>query len=97
MASGTIKKARYMPLDESKSWGNVDLNDFTASGLYKLSGNISHNAGGNNYGILEVLKFADTHITQIFYGVDDDAHIYKRAFRNGTWYNWYSFTGTQVT
>lgn len=96
MANGVITKSRFFPFDQNVGYSNVDLNDFVDTGFYKLSGNITHSAGANNYGFLEVLKFTDSYITQILYAVDD-TRLFKRTYNNGTWRNWYAYNGTELT
>ena len=75
---------------------SVDLNTIMASGIYKLNGSIT-NGAGVNYGELEVVKQADTFITQIIYPVSTPEKIYKRVYQVGTWSSWYVFTGTVVS
>lgn len=96
MASGTITKSKFLPYDLSTTYSSVDLNDFTDAGIYIMSGSLTNNAGGNNYGLLVVLVFNTNYITQLFYGTGSN-NIYKRIYNAGTWDNWYYFTGTEIT
>lgn len=75
-----------MSLDKN-TLSSVDLDDITTTGVYKLSGSITHGAGGNNYGTLVVFKPFNTFIKQIQFATDSN-DIYVRSYVTDTWTAW---------
>ena len=76
---------------------SIDLNNVTETGLYNLSGSITHSPDSANYGWLEVLKTDANNITQLFHPVGTGGGIYSRRCASGTWQNWYRYVGTEIT